>query len=449
MRGSDRVSSRAVEPVTAARRWVADPARLLLRLRWRLTVAYLLVGAAAIAGMTILVVRADSREREVRLDAAMRVEAATAATLIRAENGRLTLDDLAEQEATSGGATIVVLEGTPPSRQVYVHGSLAASVERSEMRSVAARAVETGRASRAADTGRVRLLAMPVAGSTGAPVGAVVVVGDPATVAGGRTSLLLALVLAGAGVLLLMAAGSHLLAGRTIASMRLVLQQHTRFVAEATHDLRRPIADLRDLAIGAVGDPSHRHDLPSNAVRLCARADDVVDDVLIGVKLDAGTFPLLRGPLRLDWLVENVVATTATAIGADGRADVATRPCTVVADAFLLRHALGHLVENALGHGRVEVRVFGDGRVTVADQGPGVDSGVVAALHHPSAEPTTLGRGLVICRWTAQLHGGALTVSQRIDGGAVWTLRLRPEAAGLGPATPEQQAADVSPGTWE
>lgn len=91
-----------------------SPARRRLhRLRLRLTAAYTLITVVGLACLSWLVIRTDDR---ARLDAEydeMRRRASVAASLVYYEDGRIRLDGLDDDEATSGTPQVLVLEGLP------------------------------------------------------------------------------------------------------------------------------------------------------------------------------------------------------------------------------------------------------------------------------------------------------------------------------------------------
>jgi two-component system OmpR family sensor kinase len=181
---------------------------------------------------------------------------------------------------------------------------------------------------------------------------------------------------------------------------------------------------------------------------------DTLDDLLTRARLNAGVQHLVREPLRLDQLVEGVVeqvgdtarAGITAALGAEGAEGaqrsavpvltVTVEECTIRADAHLVSRAVANLVENALRHGhrageaaRVEVSVRPPGRVTVTDQGPGVDPEVASALFDRfRGSGASIGLGLSISLWAARLHGGTLTVenggTRQAPSGASFVLDL-------------------------
>jgi two-component system, NtrC family, sensor kinase len=120
----------------------------------------------------------------------------------------------------------------------------------------------------------------------------------------------------------------------------------------------------------------------------------------------------------------------------------------IEADAVQLELALLNLVTNAIdamvegGSLTVTLSQLGDGvRLEVADSGPGVPEALLPTIFEPWVTTKPFGRGtglgLAIARGVIGSHGGTIGVSNRPDGGALFTVDLpathfsamRPEAA--------------------
>ena len=424
----------------------------LRRLHWRLTSLYVIVGVILLVPLAVLVARADAARRADALDATMRIRAQEAASLAYFEGGRLVLDELRRDPVASGRPEFVVLRGAPPRRPVFASTKPSPNVDVARLVSTAGRASAREELTTGAAEDRrgraVRLLAAPVYRDNGTAGGAVVVIADPGPADAAHDKLVIALALACGGLLLVASVGGHLLASRTMRPARVALEQQQRFLTRASTSLRDPAADLHDLAESASAGAVHRADLLPRVLSLSARMTGMVDDLILRARLDAGLYRLERRPVRLDELVESAVATATGIVHPAPEISVDTRPCTVMADPHLTRRAIANLVDNALRHGRgarpnapVEVRVDGEGYVTVADRGPGVGPDVSAALSRGRSSDS-LGLGLSIAVAAARLHRGALTVSARQGGGTVVVFRLQPEGAGL-----EQGWADAGYGT--
>jgi signal transduction histidine kinase len=138
-----------------------------------------------------------------------------------------------------------------------------------------------------------------------------------------------------------------------------------------------------------------------------------------------------KRPVRLDHLVEEVVAAAARRSAAVFRTDLS--PTHVAGAPSSLTGAIANLIDNAVKWSPegapVEVSVR-DGTVTVRDHGPGIDA---ADLPHifdrfyraPAARTLPgSGLGLAIVRQVAEAHGGSATAEPAPGGGSLFTLRL-------------------------
>jgi two-component system sensor histidine kinase TctE len=107
-------------------------------------------------------------------------------------------------------------------------------------------------------------------------------------------------------------------------------------------------------------------------------------------------------------------------------------------DPLLLRIAISNLVRNSLQHGAGDVEVSvevtdRDAIVSVADHGPGVESGELAEVFEPFVRGRRAARGghglgLFIARRAVQAHGGMLWLENG-GGGAVFHMRIPAGAA--------------------
>jgi signal transduction histidine kinase len=240
--------------------------------------------------------------------------------------------------------------------------------------------------------------------------------------------------------------------GRTLNAMLdrldLALRRERRFVAEAGHELRTPLAMLRmELDLALSRPRSHDelvaalHSATEEVDRLSRLAESLLQLTGDGTGQDAA------GEVALAGLLQRVAARFDVRARAEGRTVTATvagdGDVTLRGDAARLDQALSNLVDNALLHGAGDVvlaaRRSGDEVVvTVRDQGrmpAGLGGHAFDAFSKDGAarQQGRAGLGLAIVRAVADQHGGAVAVAQDPHGeGTVVTMTL--PAAGEAPA---------------
>ncbi|MEV8437892.1 HAMP domain-containing sensor histidine kinase [Actinosynnema sp. NPDC051121] len=265
-----------------------------------------------------------------------------------------------------------------------------------------------------------------------------------------RRHLLLALAIAEAGGLLA-AALLGLCVGRgTVAPLAEALARQRRFVTDASHELRTPIARaytraqlLARWAKAADLPDDHRAGLDKLASTIRGLGD-VVDDLLLSARL---TRQGLDGrAVDLAAVAESAVATEDVR-AVERRITLAVDrppgPMTVIGVETALRRAVDELLANAVRHtpegGRIDVRLGLRGgyvELTVADTGEGFDQEEAEHLFDRFHRGTggaerRFGLGLALLREVVTSHGGTVAAVGHPGQGARFTLRL--PAADPGP----------------
>ena len=222
-------------------------------------------------------------------------------------------------------------------------------------------------------------------------------------------------------------------------------ERQRRFVADAAHELRSPLARVRaelevDRAHPAVADLPATH---ASVLEETVRLQQLVDDLLLLARGDAGALDIVRaGPVDLDDVVEQQAAARR---GTGGRRidTHGVAPVQVQGDGGQLSRAVGNLLDNAVRHAHATVTVTldgdGDGAavLTVADDGPGVPPAARDVVFERftrldearSARDGGAGLGLAIARDIAERHGGTLTLDDDGSPGARFVLRLPAQRA--------------------
>ena len=210
------------------------------------------------------------------------------------------------------------------------------------------------------------------------------------------------------------------------------LARERRFVADAGHELRTPLALLRtelELALRESASPAELRDAIRRSSAETDRLAQLAEDLLVIARADGGGLPLRAERVQVD----DLFASAARRV--EARADGKTvrfdgRAIEVEADRVRLEQALGNLMDNALRYGGDEIRLDavtrnGTTELHVRDDGQGFPDGFLehAFERFSRADPARgrggAGLGLAIVRTIAEAHGGSARAAT--DGGAdVW-----------------------------
>ncbi len=219
-----------------------------------------------------------------------------------------------------------------------------------------------------------------------------------------------------------------------------------RFTADASHELKTPLAVMRadiERSLSATSTASEQAIAIEEALQQVTRMADLVDSLLTLARADEGRFDLYREPVDLAPLMREVVE-TARLLGEDAGLTIDAplmEDAEVLADLTRLRQLYLNLVTNAIKYtprgGRVEMTLTrGEADVTFAVKDTGI--GIAAAdvpyiferfwradrVRSRASERGGFGLGLAICQWIAQAHGGRLSVQSRLGRGTTFTVVL-------------------------
>lgn len=407
-------------------------AERLRRLRWLLTILFTSMNALGLIVFAWLVIDADAEQGEQRGEAELTRVASTVSRLLQYDGDSIVTAHIGEDEINDMCPQFAVLAGGTGDFPGYFSGRECVEIDPAVLGGLAEDAAESGRDHRGyvrgTGGGLVRIVASPLTTRERESIGAVIVAMDAEEELARHNRM--TLIVIGSCVLLVGGLGltGHVLSGRAIRPAVAALEQQEVLLAETAHDLRTPVAALRALAETALRNPTQRAELLPRTVRLASRMGGIIDGLLVRARLAAGVDRLAVQPVWLDQLVAGVVEETPS-----GGANVTltASPCKVLVDPTLVQRAIGNLLDNALRYGRqpdqpaiVHITVA-NGRVTVADHGPGIDGDVAGdSFDRFRTGSGSTGLGLSIVRWVAQAHGGTLSVYNAEDAGAIFELAL-------------------------
>ncbi|HET6230997.1 MAG TPA: ATP-binding protein [Longimicrobiaceae bacterium] len=226
--------------------------------------------------------------------------------------------------------------------------------------------------------------------------------------------------------------------------------QQRRFMADAAHELRTPVAIVRaeaDVVLSRAGRPAGEYrDALAVVQGEGRRLSRIVDDLFLLARADAGEHPLQPAELYLNEIAADAARAMRMlaeprriSIRVDAADDAPLR-----GDESLLHRLVANLLDNAVKYAPagslVTVSVQRDGRgyrLGVRDEGPPIAPDVRAKLFQRffrgdrsrSGGPNPggaagAGLGLAIARWIAEAHGGTLRLAEPAGSGNEFVLHL-------------------------
>jgi two-component system OmpR family sensor kinase len=228
-----------------------------------------------------------------------------------------------------------------------------------------------------------------------------------------------------------------------------------RFTADASHELKTPLAVLRadvERAMTPTAPSAERLVALEEALHETTRMADLVESLLTLARADERRFDLHLEPVQLDVLARDVFETAVILGEASGLTVTmpVLQPATVAGDPARLRQLFLNLITNAIKYtprgGSVELTLESYGKTvafSVRDTGVGIAAGDLPhiferfwradrARSRPlprgdrpwMAEGGGFGLGLAIGQWIAEAHGGTISVRSRLGRGSTFTVTL-------------------------
>jgi signal transduction histidine kinase len=233
--------------------------------------------------------------------------------------------------------------------------------------------------------------------------------------------------------------------GRAQAAQRGALEQQRRFLADASHQLRTPLAIIKAEVELAEAEPARGDDLRDTMASIGEETDRLsrlTEQLLLLAAADEERLGLESETVNVGDLLAEVSERGRGRAQLDGRMImVQSDESVITADRQRLEYALGNLMDNALIHGAGNVELIahraGDTvEIHVRDQGAGFSDTYLAHPFERFAPTASTGRGtglgLAIVQAITEAHGGVVRLTN--DAGASVTLWLptdptRPVAA--------------------
>ena len=395
--------------------------RKSLPLRLRVALAFALSVAVVLAGLAVFLYARLGTELQRSIDLALRSRAAAITSAIAAQgpipmNARSSVIDPDE-----AFGQVLDLDGRILDASEAVHR--APMLPAATLRGFAGPTFLTLRVPGIPEL--TRLLAVPVRDG-GHPL--VVVVGTNLGDKNDAQHRLLLLLAIGIPAAILLASGiGWVVAGiaerPVLRAQREAIEAERRFLDEASHDLRTPLAVLKAELDLALRRPRSHAELEQTLRTAAGQTDHLVrlaEDLLVHARSRRGPMSVRRERVRLDEFCAECAApftTTGRAVAVQAGEQV------VDVDPVLLRQAVRNLLDNAFRHGTgadVTLRAeCSDHRValSVSDAGPGIPAKRLAR-----SDIGADGLGLSIVAAVAQAHDGYAETSTGATGGATVTI---------------------------
>ena len=251
------------------------------------------------------------------------------------------------------------------------------------------------------------------------------------------------------------------------ASLQDADRRKDEFLATLSHELRNPLAPLRNSlhVLRLAGNERASPAIHAMMERQVDHLVRLVDDLLEMSRISRGTFELRRERLEVSSVVRHALETSGPLLQDAGHRLVLSlpdEPLWVDGDAVRLSQILANLLNNAARYteagGEVQVaarREGGSAVITVRDNGIGIEPDALTRIFEMFNRGTQAGRssegglgiGLALARKLAEMHGGDVTA--RSDGpglGSEFVVRIPLAPVERSPAA-DETSRDASLGT--
>lgn len=226
--------------------------------------------------------------------------------------------------------------------------------------------------------------------------------------------------------------------------------QQKRFMADASHELRTPVAVIcgeSEVTLSReVRDPAEFRESLAIVHDEGRRLTRMVEDLFTLARADAGEYPQVLADFYLDESVNESVRSVrslATQKGLEVCYQPPAKEIPFRGDEALIQRMLLNLVHNAIkytpANGRVQVTVrqnHEQSEIVISDTGPGIPADAQAHVferfyrvdkarsRNESLNGSGAGLGLSIAKWVAELHGGTIVLDNTIREGATFVISL-------------------------
>ncbi|MEP6921628.1 MAG: ATP-binding protein [bacterium] len=226
--------------------------------------------------------------------------------------------------------------------------------------------------------------------------------------------------------------------------------QQRQFMADASHELRTPVAVVSGESEVALSQPERDSDEYRQSLAIIhdegRRLTRMVDDLFILARADTGEYPLLLEDFYLDESLSECVRSMRSLAGQKGLAVHYEPPQQEIAfrgDEALIRRMVLNLIHNAIkytpAHGQVTLRLTEASdryEIAITDTGSGIPFAAQSQVfdrffradkarsREEFLSGSGAGLGLSIAQWAAELHGGQIVLERSDATGSTFIISL-------------------------
>jgi signal transduction histidine kinase len=254
--------------------------------------------------------------------------------------------------------------------------------------------------------------------------------------------------LAGSVLLLALTTGCFWLMLSTILRQKKLSDVKNDFINNMTHELKTPLATVSAAVealqnFGALNDPAKTQAYLSISRNELQRLSDLVEKVLNIAADERQQLELTPETVRPADLVADIVARHQLQAAKPVTFDVEVAPSAAVRmDKLHMGNAINNLIDNAIKYSKEAVTITIRGReeeagwrLTVADDGPGIEAGYQEAIFDRFFRVPTgnlhnvkgFGLGLYYVRQVVERHGGRIAVRSGMGRGSEFALWIPQE----------------------